>query len=205
MTKANDPIAKDKRKQHILDSAESVLQHKGLDGLSISSLSKEAKLAQGTLYLYFKKKEDILAQLTVRSREKLLEAFKAGTLHSDNPLEQLRGILHANFQFYRDSRLYFELASYYEVSATKQEPPELYKASHEISAFVVGILNRAKRMGLIKSDLDTEEFSYLMWGTYTGMVQLMDVRGVAIAQDLSKTQDQVYKSFVDFMIDAIQK
>ncbi|MEM6700642.1 MAG: TetR/AcrR family transcriptional regulator [Bacteroidota bacterium] len=204
MLKAKDQKEKDIRKQQILDSAEAVLQQKGLNGLSISSVAKEAKLAQGTLYLYFKKKEEIIAQLTVRSREQLLQLFHESINASDNPLEQIRNILFANFKFFKENKLYHDLVSFYEVSAEQSEPIELQRASQNITALVVSVLDRAKIQGLVRADLNASEFTYIIWGMCNGMVQLVDLRSDVLEKDLNRTPSEVYTSFIDFVIEGMR-
>jgi len=204
MLKATDQKDKDLRKQHILDSAEEVMKRDGLNKLSISAVAKEARLAQGTLYLYFNKKEDIIAQLTVRSRERLLQVFHDSINASNNPLEQLRNILFANYKFFKEDRLYHDLVSYYEVNAEQDEPQELQQASQNITALVVSVLDRAKTQGLIRADLNASEFTYLIWGMSNGMVQLIDLRGKLLQNAINKCPEEVYASYVNFVIEGIQ-
>ncbi|MEM0992682.1 MAG: TetR/AcrR family transcriptional regulator [Bacteroidota bacterium] len=204
MLKAKDQREKDLRKQHILDSAEAVLRRKGLNGLSISSVAKEAHLAQGTLYLYFKKKEDIIAQLTVRSRVRLLQIFHDSINASSDPLEQIRNIMYANLKFFKGERIYYELTSFYEATLQQEEPPALKQASRNITALVVSVLDRAKNQGVIRSDINASEFTYMIWGTCTGMVQLIDLKSQEIEDNLQKASDKVYDTYVDFVIQGMR-
>lgn len=204
MLKARDQKEKDLRRQHILNSAEEVLKREGLNKLSISAVAREARLAQGTLYLYFKKKEDIIAQLTVRSRERLLQIFHDSINVTNDPLEQIRNILFANYKFFKSDKLYHDLVSFYEVSAEQEEPKELQQASLNISALVTSVLDRAKTQGLVRSNLDASEFTYITWGMSNGMVQLIDLRGKMLKKDLNKSLDEVYVAYVDFVIAGIK-
>src|SRR5690606_6336556 len=47
----------------ILEAAKKVFAQEGYHGASISKIAKEADIGDGTVYLYFKNKEDILIQL----------------------------------------------------------------------------------------------------------------------------------------------
>ncbi|MBV6655996.1 MAG: TetR/AcrR family transcriptional regulator [Mameliella sp.] len=204
MLKARDPQEKNLRKQHILDSAETVLQSKGLQKFSISDVAKAAKLAPGTLYLYFKKKEDIIAQLTIRSRHKLLQHFHESIQKADDPLEQFRNILFANFDFYKANKLYYDLVSFYEVNGIDNEPVELQQASQNISSLVVAVLDRAKTQGLIRENINVTQFTYATWAMCNGMVQMVDLRGHHIKAALNESSHDFYASFVDFVIQGIK-
>ena len=61
------PAPKTKRgertRQKILDAAEREIGRKGFSEASISTITAEAAVGQGTFYLYFRTKEDVLANL----------------------------------------------------------------------------------------------------------------------------------------------
>jgi AcrR family transcriptional regulator len=204
MQKAIDQKEKDFRRQQILDSAEAVMKREGLSKLSISAVAKEAQLAQGTLYLYFKKKEEIIAQLTVRSRERLLQVFHDGINATNQPLEQIRNILFANYKFFKEDKLYHDLVSFYEVNSELEEPQALHQASQHITALVVSVLDRAKMQGEVRPTVNASEFTYLFWGMSNGMVQLVDLRGQQLKNDLNKNPDEVYATYVEFVITGIK-
>ena len=53
-----------KTRQKLLDTAESLLKTNGLNALCIEDITKAAGVAKGTFYIYFKHKEDIVAEIT---------------------------------------------------------------------------------------------------------------------------------------------
>ena len=75
-TKERKLKEKENRKDLILKAAENVMTQHGLYGLSIEAIAEETELAKGTIYLYFKSKEEILSILTIKARELLLNEFK---------------------------------------------------------------------------------------------------------------------------------
>ena len=50
-------------KQKLLDTAEDLIKTNGLSSLSVEEITKEADVAKGTFYTYFKHKEDIIAEI----------------------------------------------------------------------------------------------------------------------------------------------
>ncbi len=100
-------VDKDERRAHILDAALRVFATKGAVGLKIRDIAAEAKVAKGTVYLYFESKEailhaimhhggddeDLLGELLrspVPARERLhllVSVFVQGTLNGPYPLE----------------------------------------------------------------------------------------------------------------------
>ena len=51
-----------KTRQKLLDTTENLLRTKGLSALSVDEITKEAGVAKGTFYIYFKRKEDIISE-----------------------------------------------------------------------------------------------------------------------------------------------
>jgi AcrR family transcriptional regulator len=184
MLRARDDKAKDTRKQHILECAEQIIGQEGLTNLSIAGVAKNAKLAVGTLYLYFSKKEDIIAHLTIKSREMLLQKFEESTANTDNALDQL--------------------VSFYETNAGLDEPKELLQASKNITDLVVAILQKGKQQHCIRAEIDEQEFSFLLWGTAVGIIQLINVKSNILQTQLHKSSDAFYASYIELIINAIK-
>lgn len=66
----------DERKTEILDVAEALFAQKGFDGTTISDIIEKVGVARGTVYYYFKSKEDIMNALIERLNIRLLSAAK---------------------------------------------------------------------------------------------------------------------------------
>lgn len=204
MLRARDDKAKDLRKQHILEAAEQIILTQGFEQLSIAGVAKKVKLAVGTIYLYFPKKEDLIAQLTIKSREVLLEKFKTSTAQSNKALEQIRLLLGAYFRFYKEHLFYHELVSFYESNAGLEEPEELLQASRNITDFVVEILNKGQAERHIRADLDAQEFSFLLWGTVVGVIQLINVKAGLLQTQLHKSPEAFFEAYIDFIINSLR-
>jgi AcrR family transcriptional regulator len=69
------PAPKTKRgertRQKILDAAQRQIGRKGFAEASISTITAEAEVGQGTFYLYFRSKEDVLRELVLRMGRRL--------------------------------------------------------------------------------------------------------------------------------------
>ncbi|MEM1320305.1 MAG: TetR/AcrR family transcriptional regulator [Bacteroidota bacterium] len=196
--------AKQLKRLHILDCAENIMTREGLNGLSMDALAKEAEIAKGTLYLYFKSKEDVIAKLSVRARENLLKSFIQETSKFDDPLDQIRSILWSNFYFPAKNRLHSDLMSIYEVSRDLEEPEELLQAGHQIQSFILALLERARTKGAIKPTTDIATFSLTMWGTSVGITHLIDTRYPLIKEYTGHSQKEFFNHYVELMIDGIK-
>ena len=78
------PDVSDERKSQILTAAEDVFTEKGFDQARMEDIAEQTGLSKGTLYLYFKSKDDLiiaildrLFQLEFRQMEKLVVSDKS--------------------------------------------------------------------------------------------------------------------------------
>lgn len=66
----------DERKNEILDAAEELFHQQGFDATTISNIIEKVGVARGTVYYYFKSKEDVMDALIERTGVKLFNAAK---------------------------------------------------------------------------------------------------------------------------------
>src|SRR5512132_158153 len=85
------PVVADKR-EAILRAAISVFAHNGYFNSKVADIAREAGVADGTVYLYFKSKEDILHSIFDRSVEDALDAARKQIEPVTDPRERLRQI-----------------------------------------------------------------------------------------------------------------
>ena len=101
------PVPKTKRgertRQKILDAAEREIGVKGFAEASIATITAEAAVAQGTFYLYFHSKEDVLRELVLRMGRKLRRHLTLAIVGAEGRLDAERRGLHAFLAFVRDN------------------------------------------------------------------------------------------------------
>ncbi len=92
--------ASDKR-ERILDAAEQVFARHGFFAARVSAIAREAGVADGTIYLYFRNKDDLLISLFERRMEQV-NALLAQAIAGLPPVEQLRAFVEAYLALIRD-------------------------------------------------------------------------------------------------------
>ncbi|MCC6160404.1 MAG: TetR/AcrR family transcriptional regulator [Deltaproteobacteria bacterium] len=86
---AKRPVAKDKH-ERILKAAVKIFAKHGFHNSKISQIAKEAGVADGTIYLYFKNKDDILINLFEKKIDAAIQDFNASLVGLRDPIEKLR-------------------------------------------------------------------------------------------------------------------
>ncbi|MBL0371693.1 TetR/AcrR family transcriptional regulator [Rhizobium sp. KVB221] len=87
-----DPI----KREQILDGAQCIFMRMGFDAASMNDITREAGVSKGTLYVYFKNKEDLFAAIITRQKlaiYALLEDLLAKKLSLEETLYQFGVIL----------------------------------------------------------------------------------------------------------------
>src|SRR5690242_7668382 len=93
--------AGDKR-ERILAAAERIFARHGFFAAKVSDVAKEAGVADGTIYLYFKNKDDLLISLFERRMQQVNEALRAAVDKVKGPREQLRAFVKEYLQLVHD-------------------------------------------------------------------------------------------------------
>src|ERR1043165_4350188 len=88
--------AGDKR-ERILLAAERIFARHGFFAARVSEIAKEAGVADGTIYLYFKSKDDLLISLSKNGMIGVSARRRAATADPP-PVEQLRAFTHPYLQ-----------------------------------------------------------------------------------------------------------
>jgi AcrR family transcriptional regulator len=96
----------DERKQQILDAAEEVFTHKGLDLARMDDIAEETGLSKGTLYLYFKSKDDLIIAILDRIFQNAFQQLEA---RQDNELSAAEAISQFSEEAIRDYKMMLRL------------------------------------------------------------------------------------------------
>jgi TetR/AcrR family fatty acid metabolism transcriptional regulator len=88
----------------ITDAAVEVFAEKGFHQARISDIAKKAGVADGTIYLYFKNKEDLLLSVFEEKMDFLLEGLGEAIAQVDDPVEKIRRFARFHFRQVQDHR-----------------------------------------------------------------------------------------------------
>ena len=94
---------KERRRQQIIVAAKRVFSDKGFNKATMEDIAKEAELSPGTLYLYFKNKEELYASLSIRILQylhiRVSHVTKDTTMDTDKKLEALVEAMYDVYDF----------------------------------------------------------------------------------------------------------
>ena len=87
------------RRQDILGAARAVLIEKGYHRVLLDDVARRAGIAKGTLYLYFRDKEDLFARVLEDVLNRLEERIEAAEERPEIPLDELKRVVTAELAF----------------------------------------------------------------------------------------------------------
>lgn len=204
-TKLRKEKERENRKQVILDAAETIMQANGLHGLNIDLIAGETQLAKGTIYLYFKSKEEILSMLTIKARNLLILDFQKIERSKESNIGKLKNILKANYLFYKRNPLYYDLVSLYEVNNQLTETEEMLQSNETIMKIVVGIAAKAKDDGSLNPNINLFILPMSIWGMAVGMMQLIKVRGNNMKEKLNISEQALVNTYLELLENGVKK
>ena len=106
-TKTKDEVVKDFRTGEIVRAARRVIGELGFDEASMERIAHEAKVAKGTIYLYFRNKEELLAHVAEHGFRELMERARLATSRARGAEPKLTGLMRAALEHTGENREIF--------------------------------------------------------------------------------------------------
>lgn len=160
----------DEKRRQILAGAIRAFAAGGFYRTRVSDVAREAGVADGTIYLYFEGKDDLLAQIFERSLERFWERGEDYLLAGDSADQQLCRLIELHLRFMGEDR---NLATVFQV--------DLRHSSHFLGDIsrrifrthlerVAAIVARGQEEGLFETDLTALEAAKMIFGVLDQLV-----------------------------------
>lgn len=108
-TKSKEEVVQEFRIHTIQEATMRVIARKGMAAATVQEIADEAGVAKGTIYLYFRDREDLVEKTFDGAMNLFLEQLDAA-IALDVPFEQkLRAIMEAKIRFFSANREFFRL------------------------------------------------------------------------------------------------
>ncbi|MBK8946699.1 MAG: TetR/AcrR family transcriptional regulator [Ignavibacteriae bacterium] len=197
------------RRQEIILAAEKVFFLKGFANTTMDDIAAEAELSKGTLYLYFKSKEELFKVFVKRGITKQLEMFIEFSKNQPNGLLKVKAIGEAYIKFYYDFPNYYNALMFEETQKvgeieTDSEDENILKIKMETNKIFVETIIEGMKDGSIRKDLDPEKTALILWGESLGVLQLVTLKGDILCNKMSCTSEELISYFFEFTYNALK-
>jgi TetR/AcrR family fatty acid metabolism transcriptional regulator len=157
------------KREAILRAATSVFAHNGYFNSKVADIAREAGVADGTVYLYFKSKEDILHSIFDRSVEEGLDAARKRIERVTDPKEKLRQIAALHLERLgadRDLAVVFQV----ELRGSTKFMEEFSAAGFaEYLALIRSTFEEGQRAGIFRANLNANVVAKILFGALDEM------------------------------------
>ncbi|QQE73400.1 TetR/AcrR family transcriptional regulator [Brevibacillus composti] len=151
--------------QAIIDAAVRVIARQGYHNAQVSRIAKEAKVADGTIYLYFENKDDILISLFNEKMGAFIEQGRGRLAEATSIEQKLYILVHAHLsQLSRDP----ELAKVTQIEL-RQSNPEISEGIGAVMKLYFNLIEELLREGIeagvFRPDIDVRLARKMIFGT----------------------------------------
>ena len=161
---------KDDKRARILQAAVKVFARKGYFAARVSEIAKRAGVADGTIYLYFRGKEDILVSLFDEVMTAHLVQARAELEATPGPADRLLRIAEHHLRVLGENR---DLAVVFQVELRQSTKfMERFTASwlRDYFQLLYGVIEEGQRAGLFRADLPRKVAAKALFGALDEMV-----------------------------------
>jgi TetR/AcrR family transcriptional regulator, fatty acid metabolism regulator protein len=139
--------------QKILKAAVKVFAEKGFFNSRVSEIAKEANVADGTIYLYFKNKDDILISLFEEEFGKIVEDMRRKLEAERDPLQKIRKFAIAHLSIMAQQQELAEVLGVEVRQSSKFMKEYVNQRFIEYLNLIRSIVLEGQERGLIRKDL----------------------------------------------------
>lgn len=166
---------RERRRQQIIVAAKRVFVNKGFGSATMDDIAKEAELSSGTLYLYFKNKNELYASMTLRVLQYLfirLEHLRNEKgLTAQEKIEQLKTALMDVYEF--DPLILKNLFHLQSSEVFQHLSTELLQEIRELGRKALGKMAAIFQEGIQKGvciDRRPDAIADIVWCLFSGIV-----------------------------------
>ena len=166
---------KERRRQQIMVAAKRVFSDKGFNKATMEDIAQEAELSPGTLYLYFKNKEELYASLSLRILQYLL--IRVEHVNDDkeaDPEEKLKALMDAMYDVYEFDPLIIINMFHLQSSETLRNlSPQLMEEIKHLSRQSLGAIAKIFEKGVEQGlfyDRHPVALADTFWAMFSGVV-----------------------------------
>ena len=166
---------KERRRQQIMVAAKRVFSVKGFSKATMEDIAKEAELSPGTLYLYFKNKDELYASLSLRILQYLLTRLEHVNTEKDiNPEQRMESLKEAMYDVYEfDPLILVNMFHLQSSESLKNLTPQLLSEIKELSKNSLEAMAKVFEEGIDKGAFVEKKplaLSDIIWALFSGIV-----------------------------------
>ena len=153
------------KRERILNAAIKIISKKGFFNTSISEIAKMANVADGSVYTYFRGKNELLIEAFKLVLHKILKRAEAEINKTTDPVEKIRIIIKMHIEFMEKHP---DTANFLQIQLRQSNRDIRLHIKNEMRKYykIIGeILNQGIELGKIRDDVNKRVIGSLIFGT----------------------------------------
>jgi AcrR family transcriptional regulator len=197
-----------KRRDCIIDAAEKLIFVKSFAATTIDEIAEAAELSKGTIYLYFKNKDEISIAIARRGMRILMDLSRQAVDSASTGRAKVRALGQALLAFYERYPDHFKALFYQHEGASCQsavnrnEDPlikALLQDREELHAFSVNVIKGGIADGTIRPDVDPVKVTLILIGMIIGLIRMAAMEEKVLLDRFNLTGSDLIKEAFELM------
>ncbi len=184
------------RRESILDAAESVFFEKGLIASTMDEIAEKAELSKGTLYLYYRSKDDLYLGVICRGFDILIIKLIESVSPNVSTIQKLLNIGSAYYNFSQKHTHYFRMFSFLEspqfhTMASEELLNESHNQSKRAWDVIIDVISNGIKDGTFRENIDPVQMAIILWSNATAIMKLKDRKDQFWIENLNVDVDTI--------------
>jgi AcrR family transcriptional regulator len=162
---------KERLRGAILEAAGDLFLEKGYADFSLRQVAERIGYTPTTIYLYFKDKDDLLAQVANAGFDLFTRALEEAACATDDPWERIEALAHAYIRFGCENAKHYRLMFLQRPDYLVALSPEARAPRRASFAVLVHAVEEAMSRGVLRHG-DVEDTANTLWALVHGIVTL---------------------------------
>lgn len=155
------------RREGILEAAQRVFAKKGYHEATIAEIAKESEYAPGSIYLYFKGKQQLFLALIEGKFKHLLTLVEEATRGPGNPIERLGLVVRTVLEFFETNEEFFKIyinnTTGFECEIEDEIGKGVFSLYLRYVDMVIDLIQEGKKLNYLK-DIDARKMGHSLIG-----------------------------------------
>jgi AcrR family transcriptional regulator len=192
-------VNRNKKRSEIAQKAIAVLAKRGFQATTIQEIADAAGLGKGTIYHYFKTKEEILLVISEQMFHEMERSFGAALLRIDEPMEKLSTLIEEALRVTEDlENLFIVYTELWLMNVRGDHSGDfisiMKRLHNDLKDLVAGMIEEGKKQKFWAKDTDSDALASYLISSFDGVMAhyMMDKE--------SFDMQRVTKEFIRFLL-----
>ncbi|MFW6250445.1 MAG: TetR/AcrR family transcriptional regulator [Alkalispirochaetaceae bacterium] len=196
------------RRREIIEGAEELFFTRGFERTKMVEVAEAVELSKGTLYLYFKSKEQLAYAILIRSFDTLISLLEEAAGGAEHGIDKVHAMARAYVAFYRDHyRQFYFMQIFenilYDTLTREEEGGRFYDRLQRIKGVVIEAVRRGLDDGSLRSDIEPELSAITYMIAADGFMHQMITRSLFIKRTTTFSKDELIEELFRILVHSI--